>query len=243
MSGLTEENLDSYTIKYRPEIIFHLRELINDGAQTSVTFNEGRDTILTLLLEVDEEQGALILDWGSNDEVNQRFLSSERNFFVATPLGIRHQFISGKPRKITYRKRPAFAVQLPKKFVRLQRRNYFRLVLPLTQRPKCTFILADGLALDAAVLDIGIGGVGLEVALANVSCSAGEKIAEAKIQLKEFSELKAGFEVRYVNQATRGVKQSIRLGCQFNDLSPAQEQLLQKYITRVQREERARLGA
>ncbi len=242
MTGLTEENLDSFTIKYRQEIIFYLHELINNGAQVSVVFNEGRDTILTLLLDVDEEQGTLTLDWGSSDEVNQRFLSSERNFFVATPQGIRHQFLTGKPLQVTYKKRPAFAVQLPKKFVRLQRRDFFRLVLPMMQRPKCTVALPDGVILDTAVLDIGLGGVGLEVAAASVPCAAGEKIAEAKIQLKEFGELKVSFDVRYVDQATRGIKQSIRMGCQFEHLSPAQEHLLQKYITHVQREERARLG-
>lgn len=242
MNGLTEENHDGFTITFRREIIFYLRQLINDGDQVSVIFNEGRDTILTMLLDVDEEKDMLTLDWGSSEEVNNRFLASERNFFVATPQGIRNQFISGKPWKVTYKKHPAFAVRLPKKYVRLQRRDFFRLVLPVTQRPKCSFTLANGTTLEAAALDIGLGGLGLEIAAAKVPCETGEVIANAKIDLKTFGELKVNFAIRFIGQMTRGIKQATRIGCQFDKLTSAQEHLLQKYITQVQREERARLG-
>ena len=102
--------------------------------------------------------------------------------------------------------------------------------------------LADGSALETSVLDIGLGGVGLEIALASVPWEVTEMISDAKIQLKDFGDLKVNFDIRYINQATRGAKQTIRMGCQFDHLSPAQEQMLQKYITHVQREERARLG-
>lgn len=242
MNRLTEDNHDGFTITFRREIVFYLHQLINDGTQVSVIFNEGRDTILTVLLDVSEEKDTLTLDWGSSEEVNNRFLASERNFFVATPQGIRNQFLAGKPWKVTYKKHPAFAVRLPKKYVRLQRRDYFRLVLPVTQRPKCSFTLANGSALETAVLDIGLGGVGLEVASASAPCATGDRIAAAKIDLKNFGELTVNCEIRFVGQMTRGAKPATRLGCQFDKLSSAQEHLLQKYITHVQREERARLG-
>lgn len=242
MNGLTEENLDGFTITFRREIVFYLQQLINDGIPVSVIFNDGRDTILTVLLDLDEGKDTLTLDWGSSEEINRRFLASERNFFVATPQGIRNQFLVGKPREVTYKKRPAFAVKLPAKYVRLQRREYFRLVLPVTQRPKCSLTLANGSTLDAMVLDIGLGGVGLEVLAASVACEIGDLIANAHIDLKGFGELKVNFEICFAGRMTRGAKQATRLGCRFDKLEPGQEHLLQKYITHVQREERARLG-
>jgi c-di-GMP-binding flagellar brake protein YcgR len=242
MASLTEENLDSYTLNFRREIVFYLRELIAEGNQVSVIFNEGRDTIITILLDVDEAQGTLILDCGSNEESNQRFLASERNFFIALPHGIRNQFLAGKPWQVNYKKRPAFAVRLPDKYVRLQRRDFFRLTLPLTQRPKFSLKLSNGLTLEVTVIDISIRGMALEVAATNLPCTAGEKFDEAEIELKNFGGLKLEFEVRYVDQITRGSKQITRLGCRFNHLLPAQEHFLQRYITHVQSEERARLG-
>ena len=241
MTAFTEENLDGFTITFRREILFYLHQLINDSDQISAVFNEGKDTILTMLLDVDEDAGTLILDWGSNDELNKRFLASERNFFIATPQGIRNQFMTGKPRQVKYKGRPAFAVNLPKKYVRLQRRDYFRLVLPMTQRPKCTIPLPGGSTLAATVLDIGLGGLGLDVAADSLPCSSGDMISGARIELKNFGDLRMGFQIRHVEKIIRGGKKITRMGCQFDHLSPAQESLLQKYITQVQREERARL--
>ncbi len=242
MNAFSDENIDGFTITFRQEILFYLRQLINDGDQISVAFNEGRDTILTILLDVDEEAGTLIFDWGSSEEVNKRFLVSEKNFFVATPQGIRNQFVTGKPKQITYKKRPAFSVALPKKYVRLQRRDYFRLKLPMTQRPPCLFNLADGPTIEASVLDIGLGGLGLEVASSNVPCNIGDMVSGAKIHLNAVGDLSVNFAIRYVGKLQRGAKTTTHIGCQFDHLSPAQEQQLQKFITVVQREERARLG-
>lgn len=242
MNRLTDDNHDAFTITFRREIIFYLRQLINDGQQISAIFNEGRDTILTVLLDVNEAKDTLTFDWGSSEEINRRFLASERNFFVATPQGIRNQFLCGKPRQTTYKKHPAFEVRLPKKYVRLQRREYFRLVLPMTLRPKCSFPAPDGSTLEAAVLDVGLGGVALEVAAASVPLEAGMTIGNVRIELSNFGEFNVAFQVRHIGQATRGAKQITRLGCQFEKLARAQEQVLQKFITQVQRDERARLG-
>lgn len=242
MYGLTEENIDDFTLTDRDGIIFCLHRLIDDCDPVSVVFNEGRDNILTMLLHVNEEQDTLILDWGSSEEVNKRFLVSERNFVVAMPHGIRNQFLAEKPSKVTYKKRPAFAVKLPKKYIRLQRREYFRLVLPITQRPKCSFVLANGSTLDTEVLDIGLGGIGLEVASASVPGEVGDKIADAAIDLNDFGELRVNLDIRYINKTEREIKKTSRIGCKFENLAPAQEHLLQKYITHLQREERARLG-
>jgi hypothetical protein len=242
MKASIDENLDGYAITSRREILFYLHQLINDGNQISVMFNEGRDNILTVLLDVDEEAGVLTLDAGSTEAVNQRFLASDRNFFVAMPSGIRNQFVAGKPWPVTYKKRPAFAVRVPKKYVRLQRRDYFRLVLPMMQRPSCIATLPSGEALRAAVVDIGLGGVGLEIAAPSLRGNLGDLVRQARLDLKGHGEVKTDFEIRFIGQNTRGAKKSIRLGCQIENLSPAQEQLLQRYITHVQREERARLG-
>jgi c-di-GMP-binding flagellar brake protein YcgR len=49
--------------------------------------------------------------------------------------------------------------------------------------------------------------------------------------------------VRNILETQRGGKPSRRIGCQFVKLSNAMENQLQRFITDVQREERARLGS
>jgi c-di-GMP-binding flagellar brake protein YcgR len=242
MSTLTDENLDEFTITFRREIVFYLRQLINEGVQISVVFNEGHDTLLTMLLEVNEENGTLIFDWGGSEELNRRFLKSERNYFVARPQGVRNQFFTGAAKEVTYNKRRAFAVKLPEKYVRLQRREFFRLALPMTQRPRCTLRAEDGREMQAETVDIGLGGIGLEVPSLTIPCELGQTFTDATIDLKNFAVLKVALKICFVGQVSRGNKQLIRLGCNFGKISAAQEHELQRFITHVQREERARLG-
>lgn len=241
MSLPIDESVDAFTITFRREIVFYLRQLINDKDQISVTFNEGHDTILTILLDLDEENSLLYFDWGSTEEVNKRFLQSDRNFFVAMPGGVRNQFMCGRPQEVSYEGRPAFAVKLPEKYVRLQRREYFRLVLPITQRPTC-FITHDGKIMELAAVDIGIGGVGLEAANLLFPCDTGAEFADVRIDFKGFGELRAPLAVRYRGEVLKGSKQVQRLGCIFLKLSNAQENLVQKFMAHIQREERAKLG-
>jgi c-di-GMP-binding flagellar brake protein YcgR len=236
-----DESVDAFTITFRREIIFYLRQLINDKDPISVSFNEGQDTILTILMDLDEDAGLLYFDWGSTEEVNKRLLQSDRNFFVAMPGGVRNQFLCGRPQATTYEGRAAFVVKLPEKYVRLQRREFFRLVLPMTQRPTC-FITRDGKTLELATVDIGIGGVGLEAPSLPFPCTLGDEFTEVRIDFKGFGELRAPLTIRYCGELMKGTKQVKRLGCVFTKLSPAQENLVQKFMAHIQREERAKLG-
>lgn len=234
------ENLDEFTISFRREIVFYLRQLINEGTQVSIMFNEGADTILTVLLDVDEEKGVLVFDWGGSEETNRRFLKSERNIFVARPQGVRNQFVTGAPWETTFQKRRAFAAKLPDKYVRLQRREFFRLGLPMTQRPSCTFKSEDGREMVLEVVDIGLGGIALEIPSLTIPCEIGQTFPRARIDLKNHGTLDLDIVVRHVGEVTKGRKQVVRLGCMFKKLTAAQDNELQRYITQVQREERAR---
>lgn len=245
MSLSIDQSVDSFTITFRREIIFYLRQLINDGDQISVTFNEGRDTILTILLHVDEEKGLLYFDWGSSEETNQKVLQSDRNFFVAMPHGVRNQFMCGRPQATKYENRPAFVVALPEKYVRLQRREFFRLQLPMTQRPSCYIrnpAPNSEQVMQLEAVDIGIGGLGLEVEKLDFPCEIGMRFDNVKLDIKGFGELQLSLEVRYAGEITKGNRQLKRLGCGFAKLSSSQENIIQRFMAQIQRDERSKLG-
>ena len=240
-----DKELDAFTMTNRHEIVFYLRQLINDGEPLHVMFDEGRETLLTMPLDLDEDQGILILDWGGSESVNRRLLKSTRATFVANPVGVRNLFHTGPVWEIDYQQRPAFATEIPEKYIRLQRRDYFRLILPLTQRRPCSFgVVADGVGKpwQLAVIDLGIGGVGLESHETYLPFEKDQVIQQAHVDLGKFGILNFAMEVRYILPVTRAHKQFVRIGCRFLGLSQAQESTLQRFITQVQRAERARLG-
>lgn len=240
--AITPEEIDKFTIENRREIIFYLRQLINDGDRISVVFNEGQGNILTLLLDVQDEEDALVFDWGGNNESNQKLLESGRALFVASPHGVKNQFAASGVRKTTFKGRPAFETHIPKNYTRLQRREYFRLVLPLTRRPPCTIPLENGKSLQLPVVDLSIGGIGLELPENAPDFEIGQELPRVRIELKGVGNIDVGIEVRNRITIERANKTTRRMGCQFTKVSNALENHLQRFITDVQREERARLG-
>lgn len=238
-----DDNVESYTITFRREIVFYLRQLINDGERVSVVFDEGRETILTVLIDVDEEKNTILFDWGSTESTNRKLLESKRNFFIATPGGVRNQFVTAKVWEGSYKGRPAFLTTIPDKYVRLQRREFFRMSLPITQRRPCTFKMPDSDKVwEMSVVDIGLGGVGLEAAVPTLPFAIGDTLPRVTIDLGKFGKIEVDLTVRFAGSGTRGSKPVSRLGCHFVKIRPAQENELQRFITQVQREERAKLG-
>jgi c-di-GMP-binding flagellar brake protein YcgR len=240
---ITAEEYEKFTFTNRREILFYLHQLINDGERISLIFNEGQDALLTVLLDVNNDSNQLIFDWGGSEETNRKLLHSERNFFVCAPLGIANKFMTGPVSQITYKKRPAFSARLPDRYTRLQRREFFRLVLPLTRRPTCTLTMADGATMQLSIIDISIGGVAAELPGGKLPFDIGRTLPHARIDLKGIGMLDVDLEVRNSCEIQRGGKASGRIGCSFVKLSHTMENQLQRFITDVQREERARLGS
>jgi len=240
-----DENIESFTITSRREIVFYLRQLINDKERLNVMFDEGRETLLTVPLDVIEEKGVLLIDWGGSEATNQRLLKSTRNMFVANPLGVRNMFHTSRVWETTYQKRRAFATDIPASYVRLQRREFFRLTLPITQRRPCTFTVGEAATArlwQMVVVDIGVGGLGLESPETPLPFELGQILSRAHVDLGKFGKLTVDLEVRFIGTVSRGQKQAGRLGCVFVAISPAQETSLQQFVTQVQRDERAKLG-
>lgn len=239
---ITAEELEKFTTQNRREILFYLHQLINDGERVSVVFDGGNETLLTVLLDVDEAENMLVFDWGGSEAANRKLLRSERNFFVCSPHGVKNQFMTGLVYETTHKKRPAFATRLPVQYTRLQRREFFRLVLPLTRRPPCILRKEDGGTLQLEIVDISIGGIAAELAGGKLDYESGQVLKGARIELKGIGTLDVDLEVRNSGEVQRGNKVAARIGCQFVKLSHAMENQLQRFITDVQREERARLN-
>jgi c-di-GMP-binding flagellar brake protein YcgR len=231
-----EQNLESFEITTKREIVFYLRQLINDGDRVSLMFGESQETMLTVLLDLEEEDGNLIFDWGASENVNQKLLASKRTFFVASPGGVRNQFITTNIWKTSYKGRPAFATDIPTRYVRMQRREFFRMTLPFTRRPQCTFQWGEPTkAWNMTVVDIGLGGVALEMETTSLPFELTQVVPKATIDLKTHGKLDVDLEIRFRGNLERGIKKIGRLGCRFVKLSNAQQNVLQRFVTEIQR--------
>jgi c-di-GMP-binding flagellar brake protein YcgR len=242
------EDYARFLLQSKVEIVAVLRSLVQRRSLVSAYFDEGRSFILTSVLQVDAAADQLLIDSGRDEAINRQVLLAERLFLVSTLDKVKIQFSLGRLSQTHNGGLPAFAAALPDQLLRLQRREYFRLTTPVTKpvRLVATLRRADGSALpvDTSILDISGGGVGL---MATPSLATllprGQRLDDGRISLPDEGLLSANLLVcNKGEEATRGGARYFRVGCEFIGLAGARMNMLQRYITRIERERKARLS-
>ncbi len=240
------EEYGQYMLQAKAEIVAVLRSLIQRRALISAYFDDARSFLLTSLLAF--EGDSLLLEFGRDDEVNRQALLTDQLVLTATVDKVKVQFRLARLVETRYAGRPAFAAALPDKVLRLQRREYFRLTTPIAKpvRFSATIKRADRsvMTIDASLLDISGGGVGLMATPALAALlPRGCVLADCRMSLPDEGLLIANLCVRNkYDVTTRSGSRYVRIGCEFIALPGARMSMVQRYITRVERERKARLS-
>lgn len=235
----SDEEIERCTLRNPREIIFLLRDLVKRGERISVLFQEGRQSFLTVLIDVSEEKKQLYFDIGGSDETNRAFLKAEQCTFNTFVESIRIQFSVQQCREMTLRGERVFAAPLPKSILRLQRREFFRLQLPTTKPFNCRIRRGTPQEENHPLYDISVGGIGIHSAKP-IDFTQLEILENCWIDLHDKAMLNVTLEVRYVNALeSRTGKPLWHLGCKFINLSPLNETLIQRFMARIEAERRA----
>lgn len=231
------ENAEKYLLQSRGEIIQKLRMLAKDHCLISAHFNAGKDSLITAVIDVLKEKELVALDYGSNEAVNQKLLNADRIVFKTQHNGITAQFSAKSIIKAKLKGQPVFAVPLPEDLLWVQRREYYRIRIPLGMPIECHYTDENGETRTHTVIDISSGGV----ALADPDYSfdledaAGVILQNCRITLPEFGEGLVSLEIR--NQLPLkfddpGAGQ--RIGCSFVSIGSDFEASIQRYIHHIE---------
>lgn len=230
-----------FLLHSKSEILFVLRSLLEHVAQITVFFNEGKDLLLTTVVAVSDDR--LIIDYGASAEMNRKAVTVDKLFCVASLKKVRIQFLLRGLTEVTYEGRPAFQAKLPTDLLRLQRREFFRLTMPITRPLRCKMPVAvDGGEQTIEVNVVDISGGGLAIALPEgFDFEAGQEFTRCRIELPEVGTITATIAVRNQFEITlRSGGQVRRAGCEFVKLAGPMLTLVQRYIIKVERERKAR---
>lgn len=239
-----DASINDFMLRSRSEILAILRSLLEHGTLMTVHFNQGHDFLMTSLLKLSTDNNSMVLDVGSNDEMNQRALASDKLICISNLDKVKIQFVLHGIRQIEYEGRPAFLVDIPKALLRLQRREYYRLTLPVLHPIKCIlpFLKHDDstINIEASILDISGGGIGIIAQSDSVELETGMMIPNCRIELPTVGTIVTSLRVRSVFEVTlrTGVR-SKRSGCQFIDLPGKMQIMVQRYIIKMERERKA----
>jgi len=235
-----------YLLHSRTEIVFVLRAVQQKASLITVYFNEGRSFLLTSLLEVNADRGLLTFDMGSDAEMNQRALKADRFVFTTSLDKVKVQFSLKQLEQVQYEGRPALRGSIPESVLRLQRREYYRLTTPVANPVRCllayTRTSGEPVRLEVPLLDISGGGLGLMVKPElREDFRAGTAFRDCRVELPEEGLLVCNLIVRNAfDVTTKSGNQHLRVGCEFDNLPGTRLTMVQRYITRIERERKAR---
>lgn len=237
-----------YMLYSKSEILFVLRAVLQKGSMITVYFNQGQSFLLTSLINVDTERGQLVFDMGSDQEMNARALKADRLLFTTSLEKVKVQFSLKRLEQTQYDGRQAFRSAFPETILRLQRREYYRLATPIANPVRCRFNLKRPdesiMATDVPLLDISGGGVGLMIDPEHKDDFQIDTVfPDCRIDLPEEGLLVCNLIVRNAFDVTaKSGNHHLRVGCEFKDLPGTRLTMIQRYITRIERERKARMS-
>jgi c-di-GMP-binding flagellar brake protein YcgR len=236
-----KEDLGQYYLETRTEVVQILRSLNDHADSLAVYFDQGRNFILTALLEVRPTQETFVFDLGSNKEMNDRLLLSDKLIFVGMQDGIRVQWSTGRAAKAQYGGSEAFVAWLPQTVLRLQRRDYFRVVLPVTMEARCHIPDAQTGREGLPIHDISIGGLCVVANDALARSQVLDRFERCTIALGDpLGEIHQALELRHVTPISlRGGKSQVRVGLRFLSMAASDQAKIQRFLVKVEQTKRA----
>jgi len=241
-SSAEHDNLMArYTLHSRAEILFQLRAIQKRKLLVNLDLMGSRQIIVTSVLAVNEVKNTLILDSARGDALNQELMSGKGAEFVAQLDGVSISFATGLVTWCTYENLPALRIALPASLIRLQRREHFRVPMPIANPVKCIVPSADGDTdpITAHLVDISCGGVALAETGGRLGTETGRTLPDCRLLLPESDTITTSLEVRNSAQIRlpNGAFQT-RLGCQFIDLPNDMAARLQRFVMDIERARR-----
>tara|TARA_R110001599_G_scaffold159052_1_gene346179 strand:- start:201427 stop:202185 length:759 start_codon:yes stop_codon:yes gene_type:complete len=243
-SDYDQDDLSQYRVHSRREVIALLRNMSECNQLLRMVINHGTDTVVTSVLEVDSSNNTVILDCAPTATMNQRVLDSEKISFETVLDNIRILFTAPAATGIQYNGLPAFVIPLPTDVVRLQRREFYRVMTPLTSPVHCIIPIKDAngdvVEVKTTLYNISGGGVSIIDDKKLIDNTQGRRYENCSIDLPG-GVLNITLEIRNLLEITLTNGKSIqRLGCEFVAPSNGALGAVQKYITKLERDQNAK---
>lgn len=191
--------------------------------------------ILTSIVAVDAKKRTFILDVSSDEKRNAQFAKSKRVTCKTRCNNVRVDFSINNFKSVKYKGDKAFSCDLPQNILYLQRRNYYRMEIPLGDKLICqTTTNNDTNSMSLTLADISSGGIGVNELDTTKSFSLFGLYRNCEIDLGVMGVIKFDLELR--NQRLLKLKDNtevLRLGYRFTDLKTPDNAKIQRYIHNI----------
>lgn len=230
---------EPFTVYAKVEIAAVLQQLADEGVLVTAYFDSDPGFMVTVVLSVNADFEELIFDYAADALAQKRMLASRHIVFVGFLEHVKVQFVARLAETTQYEDRPAFRVRLPESILRLQRRDFFRVRPPLSKPAKCLVPYGeDGKQYESLrVVDLSVGGLAVLTYPEKFDLPASGRLENCFLDLPGVGSINVGIAVRHIDAVPKDEK-ARRCGCEFVDMAPAARVMLQRYINRIDAENR-----
>lgn len=229
-----DEIEDKFFLLGQREILGALNELAHRREPVTVYFNDGKDFIVTMILSARSD--GLVFDIGGDARSNKLLEQARTCVFLALPEGIRVQFSGTDPQRFKWGDQDAFWVPIPKRIIRMQRREYFRNQLPIVD-PLMVKLYDDKGQMTAEwpIYDLSVGGLSVQLN-SPPDLKLQERVAKMLIVLGAKNIVHCEGVVRHITPMDRVKAGKHRVGISFQKLPHNMDVAIQKHINQLEYE-------
>ena len=229
---------EQYRVHSDVEIFYILRAMMRSDAMATCYFGHDDSFILTTIIDIDAEEGEMVLDYGADEASNQQALKANKLNVVALVDQVKIQFNCQGIEKTQHEGRNAFRTRIPESLLRIQKREYYRIATPTISPLKCIIPLPEGSVPDTVEVnlqDISCGGIAVVDPSARVNFEKGNIYRNCVLALPGVGTAKVNLQVQMVSEISQrnGLKCQ-RAGCEFADTQESMIAMVQRYITKLE---------
>jgi len=232
------DDVGPYLIHSRREIAALLRRLADRHELVRMIFADGEEALATAVLEVGDDY--VIIDTARDPAQIERILASDSISFDTTLEKIRIAFFAKQATACMHDARPALRIALPDTMIRLQRREHYRVL-----SPRCSIQISHDAGpppVSFAVQNVSAGGLALMDDDQLLDATQGAEYNNCGLQLPGAQNIVVNLCVmNYCELTLYNGRVARRLGCAFINPSAATLALVQRYVSKLERDQNARL--
>jgi flagellar brake protein len=236
---------EKYLLRSAREIGLALQSLIDKRALISAYISPRNHTFPTALIGISPDQGSLLIDGSANDAINRSVTQAHHLTCVSQLDRIHVQFRLTGLSPLLVDGQIAFKAEMPDRVLKLQRREFYRLQVPVAEPVTCSVQTGPTSHspeyTDLRVLDISGGGIAVVVPHGHPLFKPYRDLEDCLLRLPDIDPIPVQLSVRNLfRQLNQNGTETWRAGCQFTRLPRGADVLIQRYIFRLDRQRSAR---
>ena len=237
---ICSETADRFQINFREEILQLLKKILEKRSFICAFFPDEIRSFHTILIRVDEEKNQLTFDAPFTPAIGQEVCDAGYLTMLSAVDKVRVQFVAENLTFNVASKFPTFCSAIPESLIRLQRREFYRLIAPTSPSVICE--ISPGVYTDSRlrldVFDISAGGISiLDIPVEET----GGVIQKVNLILPDEGIVLVDLCVQNISERILPSGKVIRkVGCAFVNLSKKDRLAVQRFIFRIEGERKQR---